>query len=91
MSPADNAGNNHDAEVERAVLAYLGRHPLAADTLDGITRWWLPQQRYVTAQSRVEAVLSRLVSQGVLQMRPLSTGIALYALEEQRRRSSLLD
>lgn len=74
-----------EREVERAVLAYLGRHPNAADTLDGITGWWLPQQRFMTARDRVEAVLSRLVEAGVLQLRRLPNGGALYTLDRGRR------
>ncbi len=68
------------SEIEHAVLSYLDRHPLAADTLDGITRWWLPEQRYVTAEARIEQVLQQLVSDGVLQIKRLPNGGALYAL-----------
>lgn len=78
----DDGGD--ECEVERAVLAYLGRHPGAADTLDGITGWWLPRQRFVTAHDRVEAVLSRLVDAGVLELRRLPSGGALYALRRSR-------
>jgi len=74
-----------DSEVESAVLAYLDRHPFAADTLEGITNWWLPRQRYITAQHRIEAVLVRLVGEGVLQLRRLPTGTAMYALDTSRR------
>ncbi|QWP78994.1 hypothetical protein J5226_11640 [Lysobacter sp. K5869] len=74
-----------DREVESAVLAYLDRHPGAADTLDGIAAWWLPRQRYITARERIEGVLSRLVAAGVLQLRRLPDGTALYALAAARR------
>ncbi|MGO1001015.1 hypothetical protein [Lysobacter sp. CA196] len=69
-----------DAEIEAAVLGYIGAHPLAADTLDGIVRWWLPQQRYVTAHARIEATLERLVDDGALRLRRLPDGTALYSL-----------
>ncbi|QQP98128.1 hypothetical protein [Lysobacter enzymogenes] len=76
-----------DREVESAVLAYLDRHPGASDTLDGIAQWWLPRQRYVTARARIHGVLSRLVADGVLQLRQLPDGTALYALDAARRRA----
>ena len=83
---ADMTTYDHDAdkdrEIELAVLSYLQRHPQAADTLDGIVRWWLPQQRYSTAQARIEAALLRLVSQGLIRERRLPTGSALYARNE---------
>lgn len=69
-----------DAEIQAAVLGYIGAHPNAADTLDGIARWWLPQQRYVTAQARIQAALERLVADGSLQLRRLPDGTALYSL-----------
>ena len=79
---ADMTTSNRDAdkdrEIEQTVLSYLQRHPQAADTLDGIVRWWLPQQRYSVAQARIEAALRRLVSQGLIRQRRVPTGDALY-------------
>lgn len=67
-------------EVETAVLAYLQKHPEAADTLDGIVSWWLPQQRYETDRERIERVLSELVTHGKLRCEQLPGGAVLYAL-----------
>jgi hypothetical protein len=67
-------------EVETAVLAYLQKHPEAADTLEGIVSWWLPQQRYETDRERIERVLSELVTRGKLRCEHLPGGAALYAL-----------
>ncbi|WP_201316532.1 hypothetical protein [Dyella sp. EPa41] len=72
-------------EVERAVLAYLHRHPDAADTLDGIVSWWLPQQRYETERERIERVLSVLVERGALRCDRLPDGAVLYALNRDTR------
>jgi hypothetical protein len=88
-TPGQARCSGGDPEVERSVLEYLAGHPYAADTLDGITHWWLPRQRYTTAQQRIEAVLVRLVDQGVLQLRRLPDGTAMYALEASRRSASL--
>lgn len=84
MSMTDRNDGNADIEIENAVLSFLDRHPQAADTLEGIVEWWLPQQRYVTAQSRIEAVLQRMVSRGVLRMRRLPDGSAAYARSDAR-------
>lgn len=78
MNTDDRSRNCAELEIEEAVLSYLGRHPQAADTLEGIANWWLPRQRYVTAQARIEAVLQQLVLQGELQVRQLPNGAALY-------------
>lgn len=73
----DEAGRQ---EVERAVLAYLQQHPDAADTLDGIVNWWLPQQRFEIERQRIERALGHLVECGQLRCDPLPGGAVLYAL-----------
>ena len=55
MTTVDYDKNSADFEIEEAVLSFLGRHPQAADTLEGIAEWWLPQQRYVTAKARIDS------------------------------------
>jgi hypothetical protein len=85
MMMAQTHEPDRDTDIEDAVLGYLGCHPHAADTLDGIAHWWLPQQRYVTAQARIEAVLQHLVTRGVLRLRRLPNGSALYSLDSAQR------
>ena len=63
---------------------YIARHPDAADSLEGIRRWWLPGHTAVCAAA-VEAALERLVREGELTRQPLPGGGALYA----RRRAGM--
>lgn len=84
MSEHAPHGEDPDKEVADAVLAYLRAHPGAADTLHGIVRWWLPQQRYSRESDRIEAVLAALAEGGRLQVRTLPDGQFLYALRETR-------
>jgi len=79
MSTDRQAGVGH-AEIEDAVMEYLRNHPNAADTLDGIVDWWLPQQRYETARARICSALMRLVDAGLLQRHSLPGGRELYEL-----------
>lgn len=81
------AAVDDEGEIERSVLAYLHRHPQAADTLRGIVNWWLPQQRYDSGCQRIERVLSVLVVRGVLRRDPLPHGEVLYALSHPARPS----
>ena len=69
-------------EVERAVMGYLRAHPEAADTLEGIVDWWLPQQRYETERARIETALRALVDCGLLRRSGLPGGTELYALND---------
>lgn len=75
---SDDETSRH--EVEASVLAYLHRHPQAADTLDGIVQWWLPRQRYETARECIGRVLDDLVARGELRCERLPGGAALYGL-----------
>jgi len=62
-------GNQTDKEVSqisRDILAYLARHPSAEDTLEGIVRWWLLEQKIRHQTSVVRAALSGLVERGIL-------------------------
>jgi len=56
-----------DDEVDRAVLAYLEDHPSAADTLEGITGWWLEQRRIRYGIEIVSAALERLIRSGDIE------------------------
>jgi hypothetical protein len=59
-------------EVEQALLLYLARHPLAADTVEGIVQWWLPELRYRCSVGLALQVLERLVQRGILRKRSVS-------------------
>jgi hypothetical protein len=70
-----------DAEVEgiaRELENYVSLHPTAADTPEGIARWWL-DRREQPALNHVEAALEQLVARGVLVKRLLPDGHSIYA------------
>lgn len=86
--PADpELRDSDEADIERSVLAYLRRHPLAADTLRGISNWWLPQPHDKVDRQRIGRVLDRLVLAGVLHRDELPDGEVLYALNRHKRPS----
>lgn len=64
--------------VTQALLDYLATHPGAADSIEGIRRWWLPAQLAAVRSADVEAALQRLVRAGVLSRRELPDGRVLY-------------
>ena len=55
-------------EVVDAILRYLARHPDAADTGEGIARWWLPVTRGADTDTVLSA-LARLEAQGLVHRR----------------------
>jgi hypothetical protein len=78
-----------DAEVEgiaRDLEQYVSLHPTAADTADGIARWWLDRAE-LPPLSSVEAALEALVSRGLLSRASLPDGQAVYSARHARGRS----
>jgi hypothetical protein len=71
---------NDDATraIAAEVLSYLARHPDAADTADGIQRWWLADGS-AYAPVDVERALEHLAHDGAVERRRLPDGRVLYA------------
>ena len=76
-----------DPEVAEAVMSYFRHHPRAADSLEGIARWRLLEER---AHLQIEATaraLRWLVARGQLveELRPGMTALFRLAKREGRR------
>lgn len=67
-----------DGAVAHSILRYLQMRPQAADSADGVARWWVDGSLGVT-QTEVEATLAALVRSGVLRQVHLPDGSLLYA------------
>jgi hypothetical protein len=70
-----------DEEVKRIARDlehYVALHPTAADTPEGIARWWLPHSGE-PALSLVEAALEQLVQRGIVVRRTLPSGAFIFA------------
>ena len=61
-------------EIER----YFLLHPAAADTAEGIAKWWLTRQRYLEAVEIVEAALDRLIRKRRVTKKANNYGINVY-------------
>jgi len=70
--------------VAKEIECYLASHPDAADSIDGIVKWWLPQQRYVNAHGKIVKALEYLIAQGVVKKINIP-GSVLYSCNESTR------
>jgi len=61
-------------QVARQILIYLDRHPNAADTLEGIARWWIREQAIWIGVSEVNEALVWLVKRRRLLVHPTARG-----------------
>lgn len=70
-----------DPATERviaAIEAYLARHPAAADSVQGVARWWLPAEGVDEPIEQVRRALEFLRMRGVIEVTQLPDGGAVY-------------
>jgi hypothetical protein len=67
------------SSIAGAVREYFAVHPEAADSADGIQRWWLPPPLREEPLALVERAVERLVSEGVTRRVVLEDGRVIYA------------
>jgi len=62
-----------------AIRRYFATHPEAADSVEGIQRWWLLPLLGEEPLSLIERALEQLVDEGVTQRLILEDGRVIYA------------
>lgn len=79
MIDGDHCAASDVERVASEIRRYLLRSPDAADTVEGILRWWLVRIRQEEARQVVEAALASLVAQGDIVRRVSADGQVHYA------------
>ena len=64
--------------IAEAILRYLGMHPDAADSVDGIADWWMRTMRVETNVEAVEEALRKLHRDGLVARATLPDGRVIY-------------
>jgi hypothetical protein len=72
--------------IARRILEHWDAHPHAADSAEGICRWWLNDDGEARAVEQVERVLDALVREGTARRVDLADGTTLYVLVASGRR-----
>lgn len=70
-----------EVEVQRIadeIKRYLADHPEGIDTIDGITRWWLPRQKLQESAFLVKQALDLLVAELLVERKTNPDGTQLY-------------
>jgi hypothetical protein len=78
--------SSHGRSVADEILSYLVEHPEAQDTLEGITEWWLLEQRIRSAVAEVDGALHELVANELLVSRQCADGRIYYGLNRAKER-----
>ena len=66
------------------IETHLAEHPNAADSVEGVTRWWLAGYRAGVSRQDVEEALEVLVQRGRLRSVRLADGNTLYCSVPRR-------
>jgi Fe2+ or Zn2+ uptake regulation protein len=67
-------------EISRKILDYLRKNPDTADTLEGITEWWIESERVDYAVDEVAEILEVLLDKGLLIKTKYKNGSVVYKL-----------
>ncbi len=71
--------------IAAEIMTYLHRRPMASDSLNGITHWWLVQQAIVKNTKLVEQALTNLALEGKVIKKVGSNSEAVYSLDPTQR------
>ncbi len=66
--------------VAREIESYLQSHPAAADSLEGVAKWWLTLQRFNDALAIVQEALDYLISNGRVARAKNPDGTFIYRM-----------
>jgi hypothetical protein len=64
--------------IGQQILAYLSAHPEAADSLEGVASWWLPEVGCSATLEAAQEALALLVAEGRITRIDLADGRTLY-------------
>jgi hypothetical protein len=73
-----NASEAEITDIAGRIDRYLRSHPDAADSAEGILRWWLTRQRFDESVTKVEQALALLLRKGAVKKQVLIDGRVLY-------------
>src|SRR5262245_16712723 len=78
------SSDNDVRGLTERIRSYLAANPNAADDVEGISNWWLGGA--VVEPDVLRAALDILVADGLLVLRRLPTGTAVYEHRSTRKR-----
>lgn len=73
------------SQLEKEIISYLLKHPEAQDSIEGITEWWLLEERITTAMTQVEAAVATLLEREFVIELKLPGNKRLVRLNAEKR------
>lgn len=72
------------AELHDVIVDYLQNNPNAADSLEGIINYWLPQAYRKIDPARIEQTLEHLIDAGHVRKVVIAEGTVIYRKRKQK-------
>ena len=72
------SNDNEIMRMTQEIEQYLLTHPYAADTIEGIAKWWLQQQRYMDSIECIHDALDVLIKRGLVKKMTNADGKNIY-------------
>lgn len=66
-------------QIADRIECYLKNHPNAADTIEGIIKWWLPGLEIEVPSLIVQQAINYLVSKSIIKCNPNLNGNKIYS------------
>jgi len=82
LKPGQKMSEFNDSDVQQIadqIDFYLKNHPNAADTIEGITKWWLSGQGIEVSSLIVQQALNHLGSKSVVKCNASLSGNKVYS------------
>jgi len=70
-------------DVPAEILSYFLRHPQSTDTLEGVARWRLMEERILTTVEEARDAIEWLVEQKYLSRIPTAGNVPLYGINRE--------
>jgi hypothetical protein len=77
--PDTKTTNKDVIAVAQEIKSYLAAHPNAADSVEGVVKWWLTRQRYEQAADEVQQALDYLIAEGMVSKITTAGGRTVYS------------
>lgn len=72
------------SEITSEIMTYLANHPNAADTLDGVAKWWLLDRADKLQLGQVKQALDELVAKGLVAAQKGGDSKIVYRVNRSR-------
>jgi 23S rRNA pseudoU1915 N3-methylase RlmH len=76
------------SERQAEILSYFLRHPQSADTLEGVARWRLMEERILTTVEETREAIESLVAQEYLSRIPTAGYVPLYGINREKQQEA---